>query len=74
MVGVCSEVESECFPEATITLLLVLRDGDGAHDENSVHHQPQNLPEIITIKDKYKDKNKYKTNINKLQKLEDALF
>ena len=46
-----SEVESECFPEATITL-LVLRDGDGTHDENSVDHQPRNFFEIIIIKHK----------------------
>ena len=40
-----SEVESECFPEATITL-LVLKDGDGTHEENSVAHQPQNFPQL----------------------------
>ena len=56
-----SEVESECFPEATITL-LVLRDGDGAHEENSVDHQHQNFLKTIIIKQKhkYKNKNKYK--------------
>ena len=60
LVGILSEVESECFPGATITLVVVLRDGDGTHEENSVDRQPQNFPQIIIIKHKYKYKYKYK--------------
>ena len=54
-----SEVESECFPEATITL-LVLRDGDGTHEENSVDHQHQNFLKTIIIQQKHKSKYKNK--------------
>ena len=60
LVGILSEVESECFPGATITLVVVLRDGDGTHEENSVDRQPQNFPQIMIIKHKYKYKYKYK--------------
>ena len=60
LVGILSEVESECFPGATITLVVVLRDGDGTHEENSVDRQPQNFPQIMIIKHKHKYKHKSK--------------
>ena len=66
LVGILSEVESECFPGATITLVVVLRDGDGTHEENSVDRQPQNFPQIMIIKHKYKYKYKHKSKLRDL--------
>ena len=64
LVGILSEVESECFPEATITLPVVLRDGDGTHEENSVDRQPQNFPQIIIKNTNTNPNTNTKTNPN----------